>query len=263
MIPALQVRDVVVRFGRTMGLDGVSLTVPAGSTFGIVGESGSGKTTLMRAVLGLQPVASGEIRLFGTALGRGEASLRLRSRTVQAVLQDPAASLSPRQRIGRMVDEIATLQREPRDATRARAEALFTRLGLPSVTLDKYPHQISGGQARRVAVIRTLLMQPKVVFADEPTAGLDVSVQGELLNLLCDLKADFGLTLIVISHNLAAVRAIADQAAVMHRGQVVEQGPSAQVFDAPQSAYMQGLIAAWPRLARGTGDQRANQLPNS
>ena len=247
---ALTITDARLRFGRVKALDGVSLNIAEGSCFGLVGESGSGKTTLMRAILGLQRLDAGSIALFGQPLRQGPAGVRFRAQTVQAMLQDPVASLSPRRRIGQSLDEVAEVLREPRDATRARSAVLFDRLGLPAATADHYPHQISGGQARRVGLVRALLMRPRILFADEPTAGLDVSVQGDLLNLLQELRREQALTLIVVSHNLAVVRLIADTAAVMHLGRIAEVGPAAQVFDAPQSAYARALMAAWPRLTR-------------
>lgn len=249
---AIEITNAQVSFGRLKALDGVSLRIAAGSSFGLVGESGSGKTTLMRAILGLQRLDAGAITLFGQPLRQGPAGVRIRAQTVQAMLQDPTASLSPRRRIGQSLDEVAEVLGEGRDATRARSAALFDRLGLPAATADRYPHQISGGQARRVALVRALLMRPRILFADEPTAGLDVSVQGDLLNLLQELRREQDLTLVVVSHNLAVVRLIADMAAVMHRGQIVEVGAAGQVFDAPTSAYAQTLMAAWPRLARPT-----------
>ncbi|HET6159591.1 MAG TPA: ABC transporter ATP-binding protein [Dongiaceae bacterium] len=245
MSAAISIRDASLRFGYTQALDGVSLDVSARDCFGLVGESGSGKTTLMRAILGLERLQSGSIALFGATLGKG---MRARSRLVQAIFQDPAASLSPRRRIGQLLDEAGEVLGETRDEIRSRQRALFQRLGLPSATADKYPYQLSGGQARRVAVARALLMRPRILIADEPTAGLDVSVQGDLLNLLQELRSDNDLTLVVVSHNLAVVRLIADSAAVMHRGKIVEQGPAIEVFDAPRADYTQRLLASWPRL---------------
>jgi oligopeptide transport system ATP-binding protein len=249
MSVAVAVRDAKLRFGHTQALDGVSLNIQARDCFGLVGESGSGKTTLMRVILGLERLQSGSIALFDAPLGNG--GIRQRSRLVQAIFQDPAASLSPRRRIGQLLDEVGEVLGETREQVRSRQRALFQRLGLPLATLDKYPYQISGGQARRVAVARALLMKPRILIADEPTAGLDVSVQGDLLNLLQELRRDSDLTLVVVSHNLAVVRLIADSAAVMHRGKLVEQGLAAQVFDAPSAGYTQRLIAAWPRLRQG------------
>lgn len=245
MNAAISISEAKIRFGHTQALDGVSLEVAARDCFGLVGESGSGKTTLMRAILGLERLQSGSIALYGTPLGKG---MRERLRLVQAIFQDPAASLSPRRRIGQLLDEVGEVLGETRDEIRARQRALFQRLGLPAQTADKYPYQLSGGQARRVAVARALLMRPRILIADEPTAGLDVSVQGDLLNLLQELRGDGDLTLVVVSHNLAVVRLIADSAAVMHRGKIVEQGLAAQVFDAPRADYTQRLLASWPRL---------------
>lgn len=249
MSVAIAIRDAKLRFGHTQALDGVSLNIQARDCFGLVGESGSGKTTLMRVILGLERLQSGSIALFDAPLHNG--GIRQRSRLVQAIFQDPAASLSPRRRIGQLLDEVGEVLGETREQVRSRQRALFQRLGLPLATLDKYPYQISGGQARRVAVARALLMKPRILIADEPTAGLDVSVQGDLLNLLQELRRDSDLTLVVVSHNLAVVRLIADSAAVMHRGKLVEQGLAAQVFDAPSAGYTQRLIAAWPRLRQG------------
>jgi peptide/nickel transport system ATP-binding protein len=248
MSTAISVREAKLRFGQTQALDGVTLDITARDCFGLVGESGSGKTTLMRAILGLERLNSGSISVFDTPLGKGSAGIRQRARLVQAIFQDPVASLSPRRRIGQLLDEIGEVLGESREEIRARQRALFQRLGLPAATTDKYPYQLSGGQARRVAVARALLMRPRILIADEPTAGLDVSVQGDLLNLLQELRADNDLTLVVVSHNLAVVRLIADAAAVMHRGRIVEQGPALQVFDAPRADYTQRLLASWPRL---------------
>jgi peptide/nickel transport system ATP-binding protein len=245
MSAAISIHDAKLRFGQTQALDGVTLDITPRDCFGLVGESGSGKTTLMRAILGLERLASGSISLFGVPLGK---SVRQRARVVQAIFQDPAASLSPRRRIGQLLDEVGEVLGESHAEIRTRQQALFRRLGLPAATPDKYPYQLSGGQARRVAVARALLMRPRILIADEPTAGLDVSVQGDLLNLLQELRADNDLTLVVVSHNLAVVRLIADSAAVMHRGRIVEQGAAAQVFDAPQAEYTQRLLASWPRL---------------
>lgn len=245
---AISIRDAGVRFGQTQAVDGVSLDVAPRDCFGLVGESGSGKTTLMRAILGLERLGTGSIQLFGEPLQRGSAGIKRRAHLVQAIFQDPAASLSPRRRIGKLLDEVGEVLGEEQAQTRDRRHALFQRLGLPAGIDDKYPYQLSGGQARRVAVARALLMRPRILIADEPTAGLDVSVQGDLLNLLQELRADRDLTLIVVSHNLAVVRLIADAAAVMHRGRIVESGPASQVFDAPQAEYTRRLLASWPRL---------------
>jgi oligopeptide transport system ATP-binding protein len=245
MTAAIHVKDAVVRFGKLNAIDGVTFDVPEGACFGVVGESGSGKTTLMRAILGLQRLSSGTIT-FRDAVAH--ANVRQRARMVQAIFQDPGSSLSPRRSVGQSINEIGELLGESTGSLRSRTGEMLRRIGLSSSVLDKYPYQLSGGQARRVALLRALLVKPRILIADEPTAGLDVSIQGDLLNLLQDLRRDHNLTLIVVSHNLAVVRLIADYAAVMHRGIVVEKGLADNVFDAPATSYMRQLLAAWPRL---------------
>jgi oligopeptide transport system ATP-binding protein len=248
MTIAVSVRDLVVTFGTFKAVDCVNLQVSEGSCFGVVGESGSGKTTLMRAILGLQQPTSGTIAISG--LDRASTA-RERARLVQAIFQDPASSLSPRRTVGQSLDEVRELLGEVRDSWQTRIETMLERMGLGISVYSKYPFQLSGGQARRVALARALLVQPKVLITDEPTAGLDVSVQGDLLNLLQELRRDSRFTIIVVSHNLAVVRLIADEAVVMHRGRVLEQGPSQIIFQTPESNYMRQLLSSWPRADRG------------
>ncbi len=256
MNEAISISDARLRFGETVALDGVSLSIPQGSCFGIVGESGSGKTTLMRAVLGLQRLDSGAIGILGTPLAHGRAGLRQRARLVQPIFQDPAASLSPRSRIRTLMNEVGIVLGEPREATHERLGTILKRLGLPAGVVDKYPHEISGGQARRVAIARALLMKPSILIADEPTAGLDVSVQGDLLNLLQDIRQSDRITLVVISHNLAIVRLIAENAVVMRAGKVVEGGDIGALFGAPRESYTRELLAAWPSTHWAAGERR-------
>ncbi|WP_051371326.1 ABC transporter ATP-binding protein [Mesorhizobium loti] len=248
MTDAIAISNAQLRFGETAALDGVSLTIPQGTCFGIVGESGSGKTTLMRAVLGLQKLDQGEIRILGKPLVHGRAALRERASFIQPIFQDPAASLSPRSRIRTLMNEVGTVLREPHAATHERLAVILGRLSLPPGVIDKYPHEISGGQARRVAIARALLMKPSILIADEPTAGLDVSVQGDLLNLLQDIRRSQNITLVVISHNLAIMRLIAENAVVMRAGNVIEGGEVGSLFGSPQEVYTRDLLAAWPSI---------------
>lgn len=250
MMAAVSVTNAEVQFGQTAALRGISVDIPTGICFGIVGESGSGKTTLMRAILGLQALDGGDILIRGERLGQGRAALKARARLVQPIFQDPAASLSPRCRIRTLMGEVSTVLGEPTEATHERLRTILGRLGLPFSVIEKYPHEISGGQARRVAIARALLMQPKILMADEPTAGLDVSVQGELLNFLQDIRSIENITLVVISHNLAVVRLIAEQAIVMRQGEIVERGETGALFDDPQASYTRELVASWPRMQR-------------
>ncbi|AZO44502.1 ABC transporter ATP-binding protein [Mesorhizobium sp. M7D.F.Ca.US.005.01.1.1] len=250
MTDAISISNAQLRFGETAALDGVSLAIPQGTCFGIVGESGSGKTTLMRAVLGLQKLDQGEIRILGNPLVHSRAALKQRASFIQPIFQDPAASLSPRSRIRTLMNEVGTVLREPHGAMHERLGVILNRLGLPPGVIDKYPHEISGGQARRVAIARALLMKPSILIADEPTAGLDVSVQGDLLNLLQDIRRSDNITLVVISHNLAIVRLIAENAVVMRAGKVVEGGEAGSLFKSPREAYTRELLAAWPGVTQ-------------
>jgi oligopeptide transport system ATP-binding protein len=250
MTPAITISDAHLRFGATPALDGVSLDIPAGTCFGIVGESGSGKTTLMRAVLGLQRLDKGDIHIQGRRLGTGRAALLERAGIIQPIFQDPAASLSPRCRIGTLMDEVGRVRGEPCEQTRERLRDILRRLGIDLRVVEKYPHEISGGQARRVAIARALLARPAILVADEPTAGLDVSVQGDLLNLLQDLRRSEDITLVVISHNLAIVRLIAENVIVMRHGRIVEGGDVTRLFSQPQEDYTRRLFASWPELRR-------------
>jgi oligopeptide transport system ATP-binding protein len=246
--PAIRVSGLTVRFGQVTAVAEASFDVAPRCCFGIVGESGSGKTTILRAILGLQSFDSGTISLFGMDQPSGSRDFRAQTSLIQPIFQDPATSLSPRRRIGQLLAEVGEVLREPGEACRARAIAMLDRLGLPKEVMEKYPYQLSGGQARRAAIARALLFNPRIIAADEPTAGLDVSVQGDFLNLLQEIRATSDITLLVISHNLAVMRLIANDVAVMHKGQIVEQGAARQVLETPQSDYARRLLAAWPRL---------------
>jgi len=248
--PTAELRDVAVMFPGGVGaLAGVSLAVPPGVVTGLVGESGSGKTTLCRVLLGLQAPTAGEVLVGGeplrVLLARGRLAFR---RRVGMLLQDAAGSLSPRMTLRRLLAEPAAIHGLPRAEAWAATESLMRRLGLPADLLDKYPHQVSGGQARRVAVARALVLRPELLVADEPTAGLDVSVQGDLLNLLLDLQAEMRLTLLVCSHNLGVIRRITAGTVVMYLGQVVEHGPTPLLFAAPAHPYTAALLSTNPAV---------------
>jgi peptide/nickel transport system ATP-binding protein len=235
----LRFEDVTVRFGQTVAVDGVSLTVPAGQVVGLVGESGSGKSTLARAAVGLAPYA-GRILLGGEPV-----PTRGRRRPLQMVFQDPYSSLDPRMSIGESIAEAM-----PRGTSRAEGRAEVERL-LELVHLDPTragarPAELSGGQRQRVALARALAGRPQVVIADEITSALDVSIQGAVLNLVRELQAELGLSMLFISHNLAVVRYVATHVAVMRDGRIVEQGPTAQVLAAPEHDYTRELLAAVP-----------------
>jgi peptide/nickel transport system ATP-binding protein len=229
-------------------LDGLSFSVPEGTTHGIVGESGSGKTTAMRAIVGLARPTSGRItvaRQDVTVLSG--AALRAFRAQVQLVYQNPFASLDPRQTVREIVEEpLLNFDRPPRDERSRRVDEIIERVALSPELLDRRPSALSGGQRQRVAIARALVLRPRVLVLDEAVSALDVTVQAQVLRLLADLQRDLGLTYLFVSHDLAVIRAIADTVSVLHRGVQVEQGPVARVFDQPQADYTRSLLAAIP-----------------
>lgn len=227
-------------------LKGISLTLNRGETFGLVGESGSGKTTLARSMLGLLPISGGQMAFEGAPLTSPGSFIPLR-RKVAMMFQDATASLSPRMTVGALLAEPFHIHSQPLPDPDAMAAALLARVGLPAAIARRFPHELSGGQARRVGVARALALNPALVIADEPTAGLDVSVQGEVLNLMTALKADHGLSLMIITHNLAMVRHVSDRIAILYLGRLMETGPTRAVFARPAHPYTQSLIASEPQ----------------
>jgi oligopeptide/dipeptide ABC transporter ATP-binding protein len=233
----------------TRAVDRVSLHVCPGETVALVGESGSGKSTLGRMLLGLEAPTEGEIRFRGEALQTlsGEGTKKFR-RLVQVVFQDSGAALNPRRTIGQSVELPLrhNLSLPPGEA-RARADALLERVELaPARFRDRLPHELSGGQRQRVGIARAVACRPAFVVADEPVSALDVSVRAQVLKLMRDLQAEYGLSYLFITHDLGVVRAIADRVAVMYRGAIVESGPAAPLLRAPRHPYTQALLAAVP-----------------
>jgi oligopeptide/dipeptide ABC transporter ATP-binding protein len=231
-------------------VDGVDLEVRRGEALGLVGESGSGKSTLARALAGLQPVNAGEIRLDGRRLpGRRS---RADHRRIQMVFQDPYSSLNPRMTVGGMLGELLRVHHVvPRQQIAAESGRLLTMVGLDPGTLTAYPRQFSGGQRQRVAIARALSLRPDLLIADEPVSSLDVSVQATILNLLRDLRAELGLSLLLIAHNLAVVRHLCDRVAVMYLGRIIEVADTETLLSSPRHPYTRALIAAIPRLTGG------------
>jgi oligopeptide/dipeptide ABC transporter ATP-binding protein len=252
------VRDA---FGRRVGwlraVDGVSLSVLPGETIGLVGESGCGKSTLGKTVMGIYAPTAGEIRFAGREIGRLPRPERRRvAKDLQYVYQDPGASLDPRWKIGPLLHEPLKIHTRLSRAERDReVRAILGAVGLPDAHLDLYPHELSGGQQRRVGLARILTLRPRLVILDEPTSGLDVSVQASVLKLFRGLQQTFALTYVFISHDLSVVRAMCARLAVMYLGKIVELGPTAEVFEKPRHPYTQSLLAAVPRI----GGRRVTQ----
>lgn len=225
----------------------VSLRIERGTTLAIVGESGSGKSTLARAITGLTPFAHGSVSFDGqNPFAGGPRPGKAYHREVAMMFQDPVSSLSPRRTVKSLITEPFVVHGMTDRDLGAEAARLLKLVGLPTDFANRYPHQLSGGQARRVGVARAIALNPKLIIADEPTAGLDVSVQGEILNLLNRLQRELGLTYMIITHNLAIVRHVSDRTAIMYMGRVVEEGPTAEIFAGAAHPYTAALIAAQP-----------------
>ena len=231
-------------------VDGISFTVGRGESVGLVGESGCGKSTTSTMVMRLIDKTSGTIMFDGEDIGeipaRKFATLPMRKR-IQMVFQDPTDSLNPRFSAARAIsDPILRLGNGERAFVRERCEELARQVGLPVELLDRFPHQLSGGQKARVGIARAIALKPDLIILDEPTAALDVSVQAVVLNLLQDLKDSLGMSYLFVSHDLNVVRLLCDRVIVMQAGQIVEQGQTEQVLVAPQAAYTRDLLTAIP-----------------
>ena len=257
----LSVRDLHVRFpvrkgvfarvvGWVRAVNGVSLDVAEGETLGLVGESGCGKSTLARAILRLVKPASGEIAFDGRdVLSRRGADLLAYRRQVQVVFQDPFASLNPRHTVERIVTDGAVVHGlvEAR-ARRDYAAGLMRAVGLEPDILSRYPHEFSGGQRQRISIARAVALRPRFLVCDEAVSALDLSVRAQVLDLLAELKAKLGLSMLFISHDIGVVAKTADRVAVMNAGEIVETGRAADVISSPKDDYTRRLLAAVPRI---------------
>ena len=234
-------------------LQGVSLKIETGRSLGVVGESGSGKSTLARLAMALEPPSSGRVHMLGRDLNElDKESLRVARRDFQMVFQDPYGSLDPRQNIEQIVSEPLRAQREVTAQERHQLAAqVLKSVGLRSSDLGKYPHEFSGGQRQRIAIARALITRPKLIVADEPVSALDVSVQAQVLNLMQDLQQQFGVTYLLISHDLAVVNHLCEDIAVIYQGRIVEQGSPDTLFSHAAHPYTRALLDAVPRSEPG------------
>ena len=267
--PLLEVTDLVREYtlprehllrapAKVQALKGVSFAMHSGRSLGVVGESGSGKSTLARTVMALDAPTSGSVHLLGRNLHQlPPAQLRHARRDFQMVFQDPYGSLDPRQTVERIVTEPLQAQGETtRAMQREQAAQVLAQVGLRSNDLGKYAHEFSGGQRQRIAIARALITQPRLIVADEPVSALDVSVQAQVLNLLQDLQQSFGVTYLLISHDLAVVNHLCDEVVVLYQGQIVERGAPSELFHNAQHPYTQALVAAVPHVQPGRARAR-------
>ena len=270
--PLLQVTDLVREYtlprehlfrppGKVHALNGVNFSIAAGRSLGIVGESGSGKSTLARLVMALDAPTSGTVELLGRNLHQLPAEqLRQARRDFQMVFQDPYGSLDPRQTVERIVTEPLQAQGQTtRAEQREQAAQVLSQVGLRTNDLGKYPHEFSGGQRQRIAIARALITRPRLIVADEPVSALDVSVQAQVLNLMQDLQQQFGITYMLISHDLAVVNHLCDEVVVLYQGRIVERGSPAELFRNAQHPYTQTLVGAVPQVQPGRARARRAQ----
>ena len=267
--PLLQVTDLVREYtlprehlfrppGTVQALNGVSFSIAAGRSLGVVGESGSGKSTLARLVMALDAPTAGTVELLGRNLHQLPAEqLRQARRDFQMVFQDPYGSLDPRQTVERIVTEPLQAQGQTtRAEQREQAAQVLSQVGLRTNDLGKYPHEFSGGQRQRIAIARALITRPRLIVADEPVSALDVSVQAQVLNLMQDLQQQFGITYMLISHDLAVVNHLCDEVVVLYQGRIVERGSPGELFRNAQHPYTQSLVGAVPQVQPGRARAR-------
>ncbi|MDP9088990.1 MAG: ATP-binding cassette domain-containing protein [Pseudomonadota bacterium] len=247
----LRVRELTVVFGARQALRDINFELFTSETLGLVGESGSGKSTLARAILRLLRPAHGRVEfLEQDLLACTPAQMRNIRRDLQIVFQDPLASLNPRMSVGNAIAEPLIIFEPALDAVarRQRVGAMLERVGLAAVMADRYPHEFSGGQCQRIGIARAMILNPKLLICDEPVSGLDVSIQGQIVNLLLDLQRDAGMAMLFISHNLAVVRHLSHRVLVIYGGRIVEVAVSDTLFNCPLHPYTQALLTAIPAL---------------
>ena len=265
-VPAIEANGLAVRFpvrGGVLGkvkdyftaVDGVSFTLSQGKILSVVGESGCGKSTLVKSLVGLVPLASGSVKLFGREVHDGKVAvdggkaMRVCD-MVQMVFQDPFSSLNPRQTVSEILTAPLMARKVSFEQAQRRARELLERVSIPAGAMEKFAHEFSGGQRQRLCIARSLMVSPKILLCDEVTSALDVSVQAQILHLLDDLRRDLGLSILFISHDMQVVRAISDDVLVMYFGKVVERGVADEVLSNPQHDYTKKLLSCVPTIRR-------------
>ncbi len=278
--PLLEVKDLVTRFdlktglfgrvyGRVFAVEDVSFKIYPGETLALVGESGCGKSTIARSIMQLDRPVSGSIKFEGhETLGLSSKKLKAFRRNAQMVFQDPFSSLNPRMTIGKAIaDPILVNKLLPPSRVEQRVCELLERVGLLREHMDRYPHAFSGGQRQRICISRVLGLDPKLIIADEAVASLDVTIQAQVINLLMDLQAELGISLLFISHDVAVVERIAHRVAVMYLGEIVEIGDRKSIFRNPQHPYTQKLFSSVPvpdpRLRRSELNLNVDEIPSA